>query len=265
MGKILLVTLLAAGATWASSIYQVEFVGTFDTGARASTFDLNGQIVQQNLSGFTVRGKVQIVIDSLPAPDPASSFDVGYETIGRSPLWLRSAEFSVDNLNGFPNTIFTTGPYLVDSAPVPADGTNLEPSSYVQGFGIIESLNFLSLRVSTRDSWTNPEFRTFLQAGIWNLNAQGLSGIPYDPATGTFQPISGTPSFSSGFVQFQSVRTVEDSTQGQLGMVENTFVSGSFRATSVTGDVVVPEPGTWWVGLSGLGLFAVARRVRQAQ
>jgi hypothetical protein len=43
-------------------------------------------------------------------------------------------------------------------------------------------------------------------------------------------------------------------------MVENTFLQGSFRATSLTGEVLFPEPGTWWVALRGLGVLAFARR-----
>lgn len=263
MCKFLFAMLLASGATWASSIYEVRFVGTFDQGAFAFTFGLDGQSLRQDLSGETLRGKIRIVMDALPAPSTITAFETGYETIGRSPLWLHSAEFSVDNLTGFPNSIFQTGPYFVDSVPVPADGTEQAPAVYQQRFGVAESISFLRLGVTTQDSWTNPEFRTFLRAGIWALNAQGLSGTPYDPLTGEFRPISGAPSFSTGFVEYQSARTVDDTTQGQLGFIENTFVRGSFRATSVNGDVLVPEPATAWVALTGLGLLVVSGRRKQ--
>jgi len=260
MGKLLLTLLLATAASWASSIYQIQFVGTFNDGAFAFTFGLDGNGIQQDLSGFTLRGKINIAMDALPAPQATNPFETAFETIGKSPLWLLNAEFSVDNLVDIPNSVFESGPYFVESAPVPADGTNLQPPVYEQRFGVIESLQHLRVGVSTDDFWTNPSFVSFRREGIWSLIAQGLSASPYDPQTGEFRAISGTPSFSAGFVRYQSFRSVDDATQGNFGVIENSFVNGTFLATSVTGDVVVPEPGTWWVAASGLCGLVLWRR-----
>ncbi len=262
MNRFLLMMLMAVGASWASSIYQVQFVGTFGEGAFAFTFGTDGQGLQQSLTGFTLRGKISIVMDALPAPTSVTEFDTGYETIGSSPLWLRDAEFSVDGFPGFPNGFFEPGPYFLEPVPVPADGTSVEPSVYDQRFGVLESLNALRVGLSVKDTWTNPEFLSFRREGVWALNAQGLSGIPYNPLTGQFQAISGTPSFSAGFVRYQNFRSVDDRTLPGFGLLENTFIQGSFSASSVTGEVVVPEPGTWWAMVSGLGGIVMLRRRR---
>ena len=262
MNRFLLMMLMAAGASWASSIYQVQFVGTFGEGAFAFTFGTDGQGLQQSLTGFTLRGKISIVMDALPGPSSVTAFETGYETIGSNPLWLQNAEFSVDGFSGFPNGIFEPGPFFLEPVPVPADGTTDEPSVYAQRFGVIESLNFLRLGLNVKDVWTNPAVLGFRREGIWALNAQGLSGTPYNPQTGQFQAISGTPSFSTGFVMFQNIRLANTLTLPGLRMVENTFVQGSFTASSVTGEVVVPEPGTWGALVSGLGGILLLRRRR---
>lgn len=262
MSKFLLMMWMAVGASWASSIYQVQFVGTFGEGAFAFTFGTDGQGLQQSLAGFTLRGKISIVMDALPGPSSVTEFETGYETIGSSPLWLQNAEFSVDGFSGFPNGIFQPGPFFLEPVPVPAGGTAGEPSVYEQRFGVIESLNFLRLGLSVKDVWTNPAVLDFRRQGIWALNAQGLSGTPYNPQTGQFQAISGTPSFSTGFVSYLSIQSANDLTLPGFRMVENTFVQGSFAASSVTGEVIVPEPGTWGAIVSGLGGILLLRRRR---
>ncbi|MCX6609861.1 MAG: PEP-CTERM sorting domain-containing protein [Acidobacteria bacterium] len=260
MSKFLLMMWMAVGASWASSIYQVQFVGTFGEGAFAFTFGANGQPLEQSLTGLTLRGKISIVMDALPGPTSVTEFVTSYETIGSSPLWLQNAEFSVDGFSGFANGLFESGPYFLESVPVPAGGTAGEPSAYEQRFGVLESLNALQLGLIVKDVWTNPAVLDFQNSGVWNLNAQGLSGTPYNPQTGQFQAISGTPSFSTGFVRYQRIRSVNNVTLPGFTMIENTFIQGSFSASSVTGEVVVPEPGTWWALAGGLGGIVLLRR-----
>ena len=262
MFKLFFMLLTAISSCLASSIYQVRFVGVFGNGASAFTFGENGQSLSRDLSGRTLRGKISIVMDALPSPATVTEFETGYETLGKNPLWLRDAEFSIDGIIDLPAGFFEPGPYFVESAPVPSNGTNLEPSAYEQRFGVIESLNFLRLGVVVKDVWANPDFATFRRQGNWALNAQGLSGIPYNPQTGQFQAISGVPSFSTGFVSYQNFRSTGDLTSPGSGLIENTVVQGSFTATSVTGEVVVPEPGTWGAIVGGLGVIGLWRRRR---
>ena len=254
--------LMAAGASWASSIYQVQFVGTFGQGARASSFGPNGQLLQQSLVGFTVRGKISMVMDALPAPTSVTEFETFYETIGSNPLWLQNAEFSVDGFSGFPNSLFEPGPHFVEPVPVPAGGITNEPPVFEQRFGVLESLNALRLGLHVKDVWTIPTVLDFDRAAIWSINAQGLSGTPYNPQTGQFQAISGTPSFSTGFVSYRSSQSANDLALPGFRQVENTLVVGSFTASSVTGEVIVPEPGTWGAIVSGLGGILLLRRRR---
>ena len=53
-----------------------------------------------------------------------------------------------------------------------------------------------------------------------------------------------------GCIHFQQVRLV------------SILVQSSFTATSVAGEVVVPEPGTWGAILAGLGVIGFRRRRR---
>ena len=262
MCKLFLLLLTAFGPCLASSIYQVQFVGVFNVGALSFTFGADGQSLSQDLSGRTLRGKINIVMDALPSPATVTEFETGYETIGKNPLWLRDAEFSIDGLIDLPAGFFEPGPYFVESAPVPSNGSNLEPSAYEQRFGVIEVLSSLRLGVVVKDLWSNPDFVTFRRQGNWALNAQGLSGIPFNPQTGQFQAISGVPSFSTGFVSYQNFRSTGDLTLPGFGLIENTAVQGSFSATSVTGEVIVPEPGTWGAIVAGLGAIGLWRRRR---
>jgi hypothetical protein len=261
MRKSALLILFALLPASASTIYQLRFTGTFDSSAIAGTFNNNGQSATQSLAGVKLRGSINFDVNQLPPPATNSFGETLFDILSDTPRYIVAASFSVDIPPSFPNSsLFDSGPYNMEPIPAPPDGTNLATPSIRQDLAVLESINFVRTAFAATNHWSNPVFNSFFHDVLWALNAQGLPTVPYNPATGQFVPFSGTPSFSSGFVRYQTSRVVNDPTQGVLGFVENTFVSGSFKADNVTGEILTPEPATLWLSPLALALVFLKRK-----
>jgi hypothetical protein len=261
MSRYALLFLLMLQSAAASTIYQLRVEGTFTSNSLGFSFDNSGQPLTQNLEGKKFRASINIDLDLLPAFSFNSLGAYGVESTSLTPRFFSDGTFALETPLSFPDSpIFDPGPYSLEPVPVPADGTDVTAPTLRQDFLVQESTNVLQFVFAATNQWTSPGIIDLTSSVSLGLIAQGLPVMPYDPATGRFNSFTAVPSFSSGIVRFQRSRIVPDRNVGVLGFAESTLVSGVFTATSVTGEIITPEPATLWLSTAALGLLIFKRR-----
>lgn len=261
MSRYAILFLLMLQTAAATTIYQIRWEGTFESNSLGFSFNNSGQGVSQPLTGMKFRASINIDLDLLPPLTLNSFGEYAIDSTSFTPRFLSGATFAMETPLSIPDSpIFDPGPYFLEPVPVPADGTDVTAPTFRQDFAVLESLNFFRFAFGATNQWTSPGNIDFTNNVLIALNAQGLPTIPYDPATGKFTSFTGVPSFSTGFARFQRSRIVPDRSVGVLGFAENTLIGGSFTATSVTGEIITPEPATLWLSTAVLGLLIFKRR-----